>query len=120
MSYIPFFVFFRCCLFVENQQGPQDYLQIPWFMLPLIPRLLSQFMRRTEETSPRACSRAVVHQSLIQSLHRQSKLSREGAKRIQSNLNNTDSSLLWTVIFALSIEIDTISINSSLYKQIPL
>ena len=35
----------------------------------------------------------VVHQSLIQSLHRRSKLSREGAKRIQSNLNNTDISL---------------------------
>ena len=49
--------------------------------------------------------------SLIQSLHRQSKLSREEAKRTQSNLNNTDSSLLWAVIFALNIKIDTISIE---------
>lgn len=99
------------CL-VENQQGPLDYLQIRWFMLPRIPRLLSQFMRRT--LAPVADGDwfgLVVYQSLIQSLHRRSKLSREGAKRIQSNLNNTDISLLWAVIFALNLKIDTISIE---------
>ena len=99
------------CL-IENQQGPLDYLQIRWFMLPRIPRLLSQFMRRT--LAPVADGDwfgPVVYQSLIQSLHRRSKLSREGAKRIQSNLNNTDSSLLWAVIFALNLKIDTISIE---------
>ena len=62
----------------------------------------------------------VVYQSLIQSLHRRSKLSREGAKRIQSNLNNTDSSLLWAVIFALNLKIDTISIDTSVMQTLGL